>query len=594
MILGTLALALFPSGVLAADTIPEFNPLCWKSGACTEARRQINPQSKPGDGWIHESPCVGEWGKCLPSGITETEIAFGGQRRFLHLGDFLQQMYRYAIVIAGLLAVIMLIVAGAQWITSGGNAEAITSAKKRIGGALMGLFLAYMSYFILNAINPALVQFRLPQVWMARPQQLVPTFCSAAPSTTVFAYANDANNQFSKPAIASPNFDLNGLTYSGDPKPSATNKINTDWKGITDPKGPTFYCGSRLYMKDSGQNTCFGDVCVPQPDGEPRICVDLPYDGKPQQKRYYCQDGVLAGTIAGNAGGVTNKVVNTNVFQYPLHLLALCNDGRIEYVAGLKPVGETQPYSYAFGNLKKEYLENFCIGEKNPALAGIAGFYMGLETNDQTALGGGYVEGVLSTGAADWYAVGQGAPGSHDCSFNLSRFVRSLYQTTSPGDCGAGNLECTCGYLSLPQAAETAAQSTEFKSHLISLAELEQGYQCNMDINRSEFPAADNSIKWSGVAITGVHAGEVVAGAAAGYAGCAVITAVAGVATVGVGAIPGAALCAVAVGTYTYFTIPSSKLNSTGFWSFFSDPTSCGDQQAEQDNKVDYSGIIGF
>lgn len=171
-----ICLPLGLSATAATDLAPPQNPLCWQAKDCAAARsRLIAPldsmnQAAAGEGWLEKEGVCNQagWGKCLAAGATKTQIAFGGKREFLHLGDFIQYIYRYAIVIAGLLAVIMLIMAGAQWVTSGGNSEAITSAKKRIGGALMGLFLAYMSYFILNTLNPALVQFRLPQVYMVR------------------------------------------------------------------------------------------------------------------------------------------------------------------------------------------------------------------------------------------------------------------------------------------------------------------------------------------------------------------------------------------------------------------------------------------
>ena len=134
------------------------------------------------DGWVQETPCIGgsggkQWGKCLAAGRTVTEISFGGQTTFAHMGEFIIVVYNYALRIASILAVVMIIVAGIQWVTSGGNSESITSAKKRIAGAMMGLFIAFLSYFILQAINPSLLSLRLPQVWMIKTIKLPPEFC---------------------------------------------------------------------------------------------------------------------------------------------------------------------------------------------------------------------------------------------------------------------------------------------------------------------------------------------------------------------------------------------------------------------------------
>ncbi len=76
------------------------------------------------------------------------------------LGEYLSAIYRYLVVFAGLLAVIIIIISGIQWSASGGNSGTIESAKNRIIGALTGLGLAVGSYIILYTINPELVAFR--------------------------------------------------------------------------------------------------------------------------------------------------------------------------------------------------------------------------------------------------------------------------------------------------------------------------------------------------------------------------------------------------------------------------------------------------
>jgi cell wall-associated NlpC family hydrolase len=81
-----------------------------------------------------------------------------------YLAEYIQGIYRYAVGIAGAIAVIVIVVAGFQWSTSGGNPETISAAKKRIQNAVIGLILLLSSYSILYAINPNLVQFYSLQV----------------------------------------------------------------------------------------------------------------------------------------------------------------------------------------------------------------------------------------------------------------------------------------------------------------------------------------------------------------------------------------------------------------------------------------------
>ena len=87
---------------------------------------------------------------------------------FPFLGEYIAAIYRYAVVVASALAVLVIIVSGIQWmlpgnlLTSGeGDSKQTTNqAKKRIGGALVGLTIAVGSYTILYLVNPELVKFK--------------------------------------------------------------------------------------------------------------------------------------------------------------------------------------------------------------------------------------------------------------------------------------------------------------------------------------------------------------------------------------------------------------------------------------------------
>lgn len=229
----------------ASGTIePDFNPMCWKLDQCNNARAFFlnkTPEELKGnkDGWLENiDPCnKPEWGRCLPGGITKTTIAFGGKRSFTDIGDFLKYNYNFALGIAGILATIMIVIAGIQWVTSGGNSEMISSAKKRIGGALIGLLIAYLSYTILNIVNPALVNLRLPQVYMIRPINTTPQFCRdlESPTSTQFAKASDKGQVVDKSTF-----------------PSATLK-DMDVKDMA--------CGDNYFVGGAAGNTCMGGTC---------------------------------------------------------------------------------------------------------------------------------------------------------------------------------------------------------------------------------------------------------------------------------------------------------------------------------------------
>lgn len=76
------------------------------------------------------------------------------------LGEYIVGIYKYLIVAAVIVAIIIIIISGIQWILSAGNSDTISSIKKRIFGAIIGIVLIFSSYTILYIINPYLTQFK--------------------------------------------------------------------------------------------------------------------------------------------------------------------------------------------------------------------------------------------------------------------------------------------------------------------------------------------------------------------------------------------------------------------------------------------------
>jgi len=80
------------------------------------------------------------------------------------LGEYLAALYRFGVGATVLIAILMIIVGGGQYILSRGDSSGIETAKKRITQAIIGLLLSVGSYTILYFINPQLVQFTSLQV----------------------------------------------------------------------------------------------------------------------------------------------------------------------------------------------------------------------------------------------------------------------------------------------------------------------------------------------------------------------------------------------------------------------------------------------
>lgn len=76
------------------------------------------------------------------------------------IGQYIAGIYTWAVGIAGLIAVVLIIMGGFVYLTSGGNAQRTQEGKDRITSALFGLLLLLGSYVLLYTINPDLVKFK--------------------------------------------------------------------------------------------------------------------------------------------------------------------------------------------------------------------------------------------------------------------------------------------------------------------------------------------------------------------------------------------------------------------------------------------------
>ncbi|MEK7652130.1 MAG: pilin [Patescibacteria group bacterium] len=73
-----------------------------------------------------------------------------------NVGRCINNIYIFAISIAGFLAVLMFVLAGYQYIT--GTSESISEAKKIMGSTLLGLVILFSTYIILNTVDPNLTK----------------------------------------------------------------------------------------------------------------------------------------------------------------------------------------------------------------------------------------------------------------------------------------------------------------------------------------------------------------------------------------------------------------------------------------------------
>lgn len=75
------------------------------------------------------------------------------------IGTYIISLYQFGVYAASVVAAVMIMVGGFLWVTAGGNASQVSTAKSFVGGALSGFVLLLGSWLILNTINPNLVRF---------------------------------------------------------------------------------------------------------------------------------------------------------------------------------------------------------------------------------------------------------------------------------------------------------------------------------------------------------------------------------------------------------------------------------------------------
>ena len=95
----------------------------------------------------------------------ELNVSIGNQTTTLPIGDYINLLYTYSLSIAAIIAVVMIMIGGVQYVIgSGTGGEAVTAARKRITNAVTGLVLLLFAYLVLNTVNPALVKFKVLQL----------------------------------------------------------------------------------------------------------------------------------------------------------------------------------------------------------------------------------------------------------------------------------------------------------------------------------------------------------------------------------------------------------------------------------------------
>ncbi|MFH1286364.1 MAG: pilin [Candidatus Magasanikbacteria bacterium] len=373
----TCAILLTPSFVHA-----QRDTRCWTEKGCKEAQGVFYQGAETTTCGNPKNAAGTKIGFCLPIGTIDTKIALQGQTRFANLGEYFKFVYKYGIQIAGIFAVLFLVIGGFQWMTSGGSTDKIGSAKDRMKNAVIGLIILLLSFLILDTINPYLTSFRLPQVYMINRVGLLEPSCAVLGDGERIAQANKKPGQ----AI--------------DEKKFSTALWNL--KGLVKPK-----CGLDYFVEGTGLQTCTGYYCERT---DAALSTAKTCYTKLDKKNISCNVGNIGGIISHSdvvrrsLVQEDNAIINaaltiaTEGWTWPWaddpEIYIVCNDGEAKQLAvsNQHPINAKSPHLDSSYYNKKSAEQEYVISitdeelDKAPKKCGsksVKGFIFSLEFNEQ-------------------------------------------------------------------------------------------------------------------------------------------------------------------------------------------------------------------
>ncbi len=137
---------------------------CWQKTDCEKSKGTFSSSVKTGD-------CLPSYGYCYPKEEdVNLQIPIGSLKNTGSLGQYIPALYNYMIAIVSIVAIVMIMIGGLQYLTAGSSGR-IGQAKERIVGAVIGLIIALSAYTILQTVNPATLQFATSlKIKMVAPQ----------------------------------------------------------------------------------------------------------------------------------------------------------------------------------------------------------------------------------------------------------------------------------------------------------------------------------------------------------------------------------------------------------------------------------------
>lgn len=137
---------------------------CWSADECANRTVDVNGKERGSD-WqkIQPNDCPDGYHYCynpqIPVDLNIAIKTLENPKQAANLGEYIAAIYDLLLPVGALIAVVLVMIAGLQYLLAGGNQTAIQQARSRIGKAVTGLVLVLFAYTIVYTIDPRLTSF---------------------------------------------------------------------------------------------------------------------------------------------------------------------------------------------------------------------------------------------------------------------------------------------------------------------------------------------------------------------------------------------------------------------------------------------------
>lgn len=150
---------------------PDENQLCWTQSECENNTIVLSDKKEVKGEWGKEQApvCIKNKSYCYsPLDPIALSVALGEFKEAGDIGSYVSAAYKYLISAAAIIAVVMIMIGGLQYVLALGNQTKLSKAKERIQNAVIGLALVLSAYTIAYLIDPNLVSFDALRVPLIR------------------------------------------------------------------------------------------------------------------------------------------------------------------------------------------------------------------------------------------------------------------------------------------------------------------------------------------------------------------------------------------------------------------------------------------